>query len=154
MLVGGVELGGGALRALDCVAEAVGQGVHGVGGVGQWREVVDAELAVVVLALKPAGELAEELGEHAGHGGEGGDDLRGVVGFGQVAGGGAAVWRFLRSLTPIETNTRVASTRASHETESIASPAVAPVLAQACQSTVAPYRSASRTANCPAMEDR
>lgn len=89
MLVGGVEFGGGALRALDCVAEAVGQGVDGVGGVGQWREVVDAEPAVVVLALKPAGELAEELGEHAGHGGEGGDDLGGVGGFSQAVGGGA-----------------------------------------------------------------
>jgi hypothetical protein len=42
VLVGVVEFGGGVLRALDGVAEAVGQGVHGAGDVGQGREVVDA----------------------------------------------------------------------------------------------------------------
>ena len=89
VLVGGVELGGCALQPPCRVMQAFGQGAHVLGGVGQRREGVDTEPAVVLLVVEPAGELAEELGEHVGHGGEGGDDLGGVAGFGQVAGGGA-----------------------------------------------------------------
>jgi hypothetical protein len=42
----------------------------------------------VVLVFQRAGELAEQLRQHAGHGGEGGDDLGGVAGFDDVAGAG------------------------------------------------------------------
>lgn len=47
----------------------------------------------MLLAFEPAGDLAEELGQHAGHAGEGGDDLGGVDRIGQVtdAGAGAVV---------------------------------------------------------------
>lgn len=50
---------------------------------------VDAESTGVVLVFEPGGELAEELREHAGHVGEGGDDFGGVERVGQVVGGGA-----------------------------------------------------------------
>jgi len=89
VLVRGVEFLSGALHALDGVLQAAGQGVHGLTGVGQRRVGVDAQPAGVVLVLEPVGELVEQLGQPAGHAGEGGDDLGGVGRFGQAAGGGA-----------------------------------------------------------------
>jgi hypothetical protein len=56
-------------------------------GSGRW--VVDAQPAGVVLVLQPVGELAQELGQHPGHGRECGDDLGGVGGIGRFGGGGA-----------------------------------------------------------------
>lgn len=89
VLVGGVEMGGGVVQAVDAVVEAVGQGVQGLGGVGQRREVIDVEPTVVVLVFEPVGELIEWLGQRVGHAGEGGDDLGGLGRVGQIGGGGA-----------------------------------------------------------------
>jgi hypothetical protein len=91
VLVGGIEFFGGAPQRMAGVLQAAGQGVHRLVGIGQRREVVDAQPAGVVLVFERAGQLPQELGQHAGHGREGGDDLGGVAGFGQAIGGAGEV---------------------------------------------------------------
>jgi len=91
VLVGGIDFFGGVLQRLAGVLQAVGQGVHRLAGIGQRREVVDAQPAGVVLVFERAGQLPQELGQHGGHGREGGDDLGDVAGCGQAIGGAGEV---------------------------------------------------------------
>lgn len=52
-------------------------------------EGVESQPTVALLVFEPVSELAEELGQHASHARERGDDLGGVGGAGEVSGGGA-----------------------------------------------------------------
>ena len=58
VLVGGIELFCGAPQRLAGVLQAAGQGVHRLAGIGQRREVVDAQPAGVLLVFERAGQLA------------------------------------------------------------------------------------------------